>query len=69
MSERTPEQGNEENREPNEVGESGSEVTGSNKMQSEPAANDGEDSGESDSPPAPIKARKVRNPIESEEKN
>jgi hypothetical protein len=67
MSERTPEQGNEENREPNGVGDSGSEATGSKKMESEPSANDGESSGENDSPPAPIKARKVRNPIESEE--
>ena len=67
MSERTPEQGNEENREPNGVGDSASEATGSKKMESEPSANDGESSGENDSPPAPIKARKVRNPIESEE--
>jgi hypothetical protein len=67
MSERTPEPGNEEIRDANGDGASSSEATDSKKRDSEAPAQDGEDAGNNDSPPAPIKARKVRNPIESEE--
>ncbi len=67
MSERTPETGNEDNRDAIGAGDSKGESTSSKKKESEPPAKDGEDTGTNDSPPAPIKARKVRNPIESEE--
>ena len=67
MSERTPEQGNEDQRDAIGAGDSSGETQGSAKVESEPGAKDGDDAGASDSPPAPIKARKVRNPIESEE--
>ena len=67
MSERTPEQGNEDQRDAIGDGESSGEVSDSAKVESELAAKDGEEAGATDSPPSPIKARKVRNPIESEE--
>ena len=67
MSERAPETGNEDNRDAIGAGDSKGESTSSKKKESEPPAKDGEDTGTNDSPPAPIKARKVRNPIESEE--
>lgn len=67
MSERTPESGNEENREAIGASDSGEETNGSENTSAEATVKDGEESVASDSPPAPIKARKVRNPIESEE--
>ncbi len=67
MSNKTPEPNNEENRDAIGAGDSHNESTSSKAQGSEPPAKDGEESGTNDSPPAPIKARKVRNPIESEE--
>jgi hypothetical protein len=67
MSERTPEQSNEDNRDAIGAGDSKGDVTEPMKRESEPPAKAGEEAGADDSPPAPIKARKVRNPIESEE--
>jgi hypothetical protein len=67
MSNKTPEPNNEENRDAIGAGDSHNESTSSKAQGSEPPVKDGEESGTNDSPPAPIKARKVRNPIESEE--
>jgi hypothetical protein len=67
MSERAPETGNEDNRDAIGAGDSKGESTSSKKKEAEPPAKDGEETGTNDSPPAPTKARKVRNPIESEE--
>jgi hypothetical protein len=67
MSERTPEPGNDEQRDAIGAGDSKGDAKEPAKRESDPPAKDGGDSETSDSPPAPIKARKVRNPIESEE--
>ena len=67
MSERTPEPGNEENRDAIKDGGALGDASKPKPAGSEPPSKDGEEAENSDSPPAPRKARKVKNPIESEE--
>lgn len=67
MSERTPEPGNEENRDAIGDGNALGDTSKSKPAGSEPPSKDGEEPENTDSPPSPRKARKVKNPIESEE--